>query len=188
MEPTKNDVAYEFLPYFRAYKVVRVERFFGTDRVPASTDSKTGVSSKDILISRETRHINPPLQNHHHQPTTSKAPPSRLLPRRSLLLWLSSPFSATYHNHLISVVAKLILAYEDSWAALKWVASHFDGQGPEPWINDYADLDRVFVAGDSAGGNIAHNMAVQAGVEDLEGIKLLGACVVHPGFCSIQTP
>ncbi|KAH9695648.1 putative carboxylesterase 12 [Citrus sinensis] len=35
-------------------------------------------------------------------------------------------------------------AHEDSWAALKWVASHADGQGPEDWLNHYADFERVF--------------------------------------------
>eukprot|EP00257_Ricinus_communis_P025635 XP_025013049.1 probable carboxylesterase 12 [Ricinus communis] len=74
------------------------------------------------------------------------------------------------------------IAYEDSWAALKWIASHCDGGGPESWLNDHADFGRVFLGGDSAGANIAHNMGIQAGVEGLNGVKVLGICLVHPYF------
>ncbi|GMP38239.1 hypothetical protein CsSME_00009568 [Camellia sinensis var. sinensis] len=73
MEPTKNGVAYEFLPYFRAYKTGRVERFFGTDRVSPSIDSKTGVSSKDILISPETA-----ISARLFKTTTTNPPPQKL--------------------------------------------------------------------------------------------------------------
>lgn len=62
------------------------------------------------------------------------------------------------------------------------MASHCNGQGPEAWLNDHANFQRVFLAGDSAGGNISHNMAVQAGVEGLDGMKLVGICPVHPYF------
>lgn len=72
--------------------------------------------------------------------------------------------------------------YDDSWAALNWVASHRNGNGPEPWLNDHADFDRVFVAGDSAGGNISHNLAVRVGSIGLPGVKLAGAVLVHPFF------
>ncbi|KAK4849892.1 hypothetical protein QYF36_001844 [Acer negundo] len=57
-------------------------------------------------------------------------------------------------------------AYEDSWAALKWVASHSSnnsgGGGPESWLNHHADFVRVFLAGDIAGANITHNIAMLA--------------------------
>lgn len=49
-------------------------------------------------------------------------------------------------------------------------------------MNDHADFDRVFVAGDSAGGNISHNLAVRVGSIGLPGIKLVGAVLVHPYF------
>uniref|UniRef100_A0A5B7BXI6 Putative carboxylesterase 12 n=1 Tax=Davidia involucrata TaxID=16924 RepID=A0A5B7BXI6_DAVIN len=193
-----DQVAYEFLPYFCAYKDGRVERFFGTDIVPSSIDSQAGVSTKDTILVPETG-----VSARLFMPTTINA--DQKLP---LLVYFhggafcfGSPFCPTYHNYLTSLVAEanvvavsvdyrlapehpVPIAYEDSWAALKWVASHCNGQGHEAWLNDHADFRRVFVAGDSAGANIAHNMAVRAGVEDLEGVKLLGACLVHPGFAS----
>lgn len=51
--------------------------------------------------------------------------------------------------------------YEDGWGAIQWVGLHCKGGGPECWINDYADLGRVFVGGDSAGGNITHNLVAK---------------------------
>ncbi|XP_024034845.1 probable carboxylesterase 2 [Citrus clementina] len=59
---------------------------------------------------------------------------------------------------------------------------NINGHGYEAWLNDHADFARVFLAGDSAGGNIVHNMAVQASFEDLNGIKLAGICLVQPYF------
>uniref|UniRef100_J3MLH4 Alpha/beta hydrolase fold-3 domain-containing protein n=1 Tax=Oryza brachyantha TaxID=4533 RepID=J3MLH4_ORYBR len=40
-------------------------------------------------------------------------------------------------------------AYDDAWAAFRWVESLSD-----PWLAEYGDRGRTFVAGDSAGGNI----------------------------------
>ncbi|KAA8536178.1 hypothetical protein F0562_028656 [Nyssa sinensis] len=198
MDSSSEAVAYEFLPYFRAYRDGRVERLFGTDIVPASIDSQAAVSTKDIIFLPESG-----VSARLFIPSTINA--GQKLP---LLVYFhggafcfGSPFCAMYHNYLTSLVAEanvvamsvdyrlapenpLPIAYEDSWAALKWVASHCNGRGPEPWLNDHADFQRVFVAGDSAGANIAHNMTVRAGVEDLEGVKLLGACLVHPDFVS----
>ena len=74
-------------------------------------------------------------------------------------------------------------AYEDSWAALQWVASHRNNNGPEPWLNEHVDFERVFLVGDSAGANIAHNIVMMAGNPDLDpGVDILGACLVHPYF------
>ncbi|KAH9695631.1 putative carboxylesterase 12 [Citrus sinensis] len=72
--------------------------------------------------------------------------------------------------------------YEGSWAALKWVASHVSGNGPDPWLNHHADLGRVFIGGDSAGGNIAHTLAFRVGSIGLSGVNLVRVTMVHPFF------
>ena len=64
-------------------------------------------------------------------------------------------------------------AYEDSWAAMQWISAHSNGQGPEPWLNQYADFRRIFMAGESAGVNIAHYVAVQASVKGLAGPNVI---------------
>jgi acetyl esterase/lipase len=52
----------------------------------------------------------------------------------------------------------------------------------DPWLADRADPRRVFLADDSAGGNIAFHTAVRAG-RDLEGtggVDVEGLVLVHP--------
>ncbi|KAK9742240.1 hypothetical protein RND81_03G158100 [Saponaria officinalis] len=54
--------------------------------------------------------------------------------------------------------------YDDARAALNWIAAHRtpNGLNLDPWVAQYGDLNRVFIGGDSAGGNIAHNLVVRA--------------------------
>ncbi|KAK6135675.1 hypothetical protein DH2020_030578 [Rehmannia glutinosa] len=54
--------------------------------------------------------------------------------------------------------------------------------GQEEWIRDYADPNRVYFGGDSAGGNIAHNMAMRVGSEKVDGINLSGIFLNCPFF------
>ncbi|XP_052203058.1 2-hydroxyisoflavanone dehydratase-like [Diospyros lotus] len=105
-------------------------------------------------------------------------------------------FSPFYDNYISAFVRKANIvafsvdykyyiptAYEDSWLALKWVASHASGHGPEAWLNSLADFERVYVAGDSAGANIAHNLLMkQQQQEDVVNIKVKGMALLHPYF------
>ncbi|XP_027112455.1 probable carboxylesterase 2 [Coffea arabica] len=208
-----SEIEFEFLPYFRSYKNGRVERFFGTDVVPASLGSETGVSSEDVTIVPENTTA-AAVSARLFIPssitiTPDRTPKPKPKPKLPLLIYFhggaymfGSPFCATYHHYLTSVVASanvvaisidyrlapehpLPAAFEDSWDALKWAASHSAGHGPEAWLNEYADFQRAFVAGDSAGSTIAHAMAVRAGEEEgLGGVKLVGLGVIHPDFAS----
>ncbi|CAK9159413.1 unnamed protein product [Ilex paraguariensis] len=196
MASSTNEIVHEFLPMIRVYKDGRVERLVGNDVVPASVDPNTGVQSKDIIISPEigvgARLFLP-----------KNADPHRKLP---LVVYfhgggfvIESAFSPTFYNYLNSLVAEanvvvvavdyrlapehpLPIAYEDSWVGLKWVASHVKGDGQESWLKDYVDFERVFFGGDSAGGNIAHNMAMRVGSEKFDGISIVGLFLIHPFF------
>lgn len=198
MESSNNEEILYDCRFFKAYKDgrVHVHRFRPTVKVPPSDDSPTGVRSKDVIISPETgvsaRIFLPKDTN-----------PGQKLP---LLFYIHgggfcmfSPFSPQYHDYLNLVVAQAnIIAisvdyglyperpipacYEDSWDALKWVASHASGDGPDQWLNDHADFNRVFIAGDSAGGNISHTLAVRVGSIGLPGVKVVGAVLFHPYF------
>jgi acetyl esterase/lipase len=71
-------------------------------------------------------------------------------------------------------------AYDDAWAALNWAVSSVD-----PWLSDHSDRDCVFVVGVSAGANIAHNMAIAAGVSELPApARIEGVILLHPSFAS----
>ncbi|KAG2697211.1 hypothetical protein I3760_07G096100 [Carya illinoinensis] len=64
-------------------------------------------------------------------------------------------------------------AYDDGWAALKWVKSR-------TWLQSGKDSKvHVYLAGDSSGGNIAHHVAVRAAEEEVE---VLGNILLHPMF------
>uniref|UniRef100_A0A5B7B8R7 Putative gibberellin receptor GID1B n=1 Tax=Davidia involucrata TaxID=16924 RepID=A0A5B7B8R7_DAVIN len=64
-------------------------------------------------------------------------------------------------------------AYDDGWAALKWVHSR-------PWLQSGKDCKvHVYLSGDSSGGNIAHHVAARAAESEVE---VLGNILLHPMF------
>ncbi|KAM0954272.1 putative carboxylesterase [Dioscorea sansibarensis] len=64
-------------------------------------------------------------------------------------------------------------AYDDGWTALKWAST-------QPWLHSGKDSKlRVFLAGDSSGGNIAHHVAARA-IES--GITISGNILLNPMF------
>ncbi|PON69137.1 Alpha/beta hydrolase fold [Parasponia andersonii] len=108
---------------------------------------------------------------------------SRLgLPRSGFCI--QSPFSPHYHTYVAVVTAEanvvtlsvhyrrppehpLPIAHKDAWEVVQWATTYSKGDGPEAWLNDRIDFGRAFVTGDSAKGNIAHNMVLRAGVYGL---------------------
>uniref|UniRef100_A0A2P2IN98 Uncharacterized protein MANES_10G066400 n=1 Tax=Rhizophora mucronata TaxID=61149 RepID=A0A2P2IN98_RHIMU len=197
MDATESEVVQDFFPFVRVYKNGQIERFLGTEIVsPSLDDPKTGVQSKDVVYSTEAN-----LSSRLYLPKDTST--NQKLP---LLVYfhgggfvVETAFSPLYQNYLNSLVAEarvmavsvdyrrapeheLPVAHDDCWTALKWVASHFDRNGPEEWLNSHADFGRVFCAGDSAGANIAHNMAMRCGQEKIPGIDLKGIVLIHPYF------
>ncbi|KAE9597255.1 hypothetical protein Lal_00007306 [Lupinus albus] len=194
--PSDPDVVREIPNLFRVYKDGRVERFIGVETVPSGIDSRTQVQSKDVTINPDTA-VSARL---YLPPNTS---PSQKL---TLLIYIHggafcvcTPFNLGYHVHMntLSAYANVVVVsvhyrlapespipvcYDDTWEAIQWVAKHASGNGPEPWLNDHADFGNVFFGGDSAGGNIAHNMAMRLGDERLEGFNLNGIVLACPYF------
>ncbi|KAM6558147.1 2-hydroxyisoflavanone dehydratase [Cannabis sativa] len=190
-----KEVAIEF-PFFRLFKDRTIDRFFGDPFLPPSPDSESGVKSKDVVISPQTgvtaRIFLPQIPD-----------PTRKLP---LLIYyhggafcVGSPFSPPYSQYAPSLAEQanvvvlsvhyrrapedlLPTAFDDAWDAVKWAAAHSGGNGPESWINQFADLNKVFLGGDSAGATLAHNVAIRAGVDGLSGPKLMGMVLFHPYF------
>ncbi|KAI4990063.1 hypothetical protein ZWY2020_038426 [Hordeum vulgare] len=76
-----GEVVLEIEHCIRVFKSGRVERYFGSDPVPASTDAGTGVASKDRTISPDVavRLYLPPSPR---RAATEEASHPRLLPRR----------------------------------------------------------------------------------------------------------
>lgn len=80
---------------------------------------------------------------------------------------------------------RLPAAIEDGFVAVKWLqAQALDENNPDSWLTDVADFSKVFISGDSAGGNIAHNLAVRlgAGSSDLTPVMVRGYVLLAPFF------
>lgn len=73
-------------------------------------------------------------------------------------------------------------AIDDGYSALLWLVSVARAEQKEPWLLNYADFNRVFLIGDSSGGNIVHHVAARAGSTDTSPLKLAGGIPIHPGF------
>lgn len=179
-----DDVDFFFFPFLVLYKSGRVERFMGTDTVPASVDPATGVASKDVAIDDAPSSAG--LAVRIYLPTLSRS--NGTAKKLPLVVFFhgggfvtESAFSPTYQRYLNALAAKagalvvsvdyhlspehrLPTGYDDAWAALQWaLTSARSGSEAEPWLHRHADLARLFLIGDSAGGNIAHNLAIRAG-------------------------
>lgn len=176
MASDDNDVVTDLYPIFRLYRNGRVERFneyFNVFYVPPSLeDPATGVSSKDVIISS---HVSARLYLPKNINVTSNEKIPILVFYHGGGLVLGSAFFNKMHrflNHLVSesnVICvsveyrlapenDLSILYEDCWTALQWVASHSEHENPnnsnkDSWLTSYGDFNRVFIAGDSAGGN-----------------------------------
>ncbi|KAF9592717.1 hypothetical protein IFM89_016949 [Coptis chinensis] len=61
---------------------------------------------------------------------------------------------------------RLPAAYDDGFKALTWLKQQaLSGSNDQKWWHNHSNFSRVFIAGDSAGANIAHNMAIRVGSE-----------------------
>ncbi|XP_058079346.1 probable carboxylesterase 15 [Magnolia sinica] len=76
---------------------------------------------------------------------------------------------------------RLPAAIDDCYDALLWLRSLARAELHEPWL-EAADFSRVFLMGDSSGGNLVHEVAARAGSEEWEPLRLAGGVPIHPGF------
>ncbi|KAK3123663.1 hypothetical protein QOZ80_8AG0634320 [Eleusine coracana subsp. coracana] len=191
------EIAFEFVPVIRHYKSGRVERLIPSNPVPPSVDAATGVSSRDVTIDAATG-----LWGRIYLPDLAKCPGVRLpvvIYFHGGGLVVGSAAEASEHAFLnrlaaragalaVSVEYRLApehpvpACYDDAWAAVRWAASD---KGPA----DHADAARVFVLGFSAGGNVAHNVTLRAGLGLEEGddgggaaVRVKGMALLHPYF------
>ncbi|KAK4743291.1 hypothetical protein SAY87_001292 [Trapa incisa] len=194
MTSLDGEILHEF-PFFRVYKDGRIHLLTPPiEKISPSEDLATGLRSKDAVISTD-----PPVHARIFIPKAAASDHS--CPKLPLLFYLhgggfciQSAFSRQHHGFASIMAAEagcvvvsveyglfpdrpLPGCYDDSWAALEWVAAKQD-----PWIAEHADLGRVFVVGNSAGANISHTLAARIGSVGLPGIKVVGVVLVHPYF------
>lgn len=203
---SNTQFVHNFPPFFQVLQTGVVKRFFDDKLIPPTNDTPNshGVITKDVVVSSQpkvsARLFLPQIPN-----------PTRKLP---VLIYvhggafsIGSGFSEVYTNYVSSLVANsnviavsvdyrlapenpIPACYDDSWEVFKWVASHGSGhtgsgQCFDPWLTNHADFSRVFVAGDSAGANIGHDIVTRVGSgQDGIEMKVSGFVLVHPYFGS----
>ncbi|KAK8489375.1 hypothetical protein V6N11_082705 [Hibiscus sabdariffa] len=193
-----SEIVLDLFPWLKVYRDGTIERTAGVEVVPPGLDPQTHVFSKDILIAPET-HVSARIYRPNFLTKHPKLPLVVYLHGGAFCV--ASPANPNYHTSLNKLVAEadvivlsvgyrlapeypLPTAYQDSWAALQWVASHKEEDGNnETWIKDFVDLDRVYLVGDSAGANIAHHLALR--IKDSDpglNLKILGIGMIHPYF------
>lgn len=201
--PNSPEISVDVPPYLRVHKDSTVERIAGTQVVPAGLDSDTNVVSKDILVVPETGVTGRLYRPNSTPPTANKLP--LLVYFHGGAFCISSASDPLYHTSLNNLVAEanvvalsvnyrlapehpLPTAYQDSWSAIQWVAdaSRAKQHHQEDWIRDNVDFDRVFLAGDSAGANLGHYMALKLNnnfpTNDGFDFKVAGLIMVNPYF------
>ncbi|XP_022772844.1 probable carboxylesterase 2 [Durio zibethinus] len=198
MGSNASEVALDLFPYLKVYKDGTLERIAGVEVVPPGLDPETNVLSKDIVIIPETG-VSARIYGPNLPSKDQKLP--LVVYFHGGAFCVASPAFPNYHTSLNKLVAEanvialsvdyrlvpehpLPIAYEDSWAALQWIASHKEEDGNhEAWIKDDVDLDQVLLVGDSAGANIGHHLALRIKESDLgQNLKILGIGMIHPYF------
>lgn len=181
-----DDVIFEQPGALRLYRSGRVDRLFPDNLVPPSLDPTTKVRSKDITINPTTN-----LSARLYLPPSVPKKLPILVSIHGGAFCIGRSSSAVYHRHLNALAARanvlsvsvdyrlapehpLPAAYDDCHEALEWVLSAAD-----PWISEFGDPDKIYVAGESAGGNIVHNLGMRLG---REGRKVEGLAMVHAFF------
>lgn len=85
---------------------------------------------------------------------------------------------------------RLPAAIEDSITCLLWFQSQAADFNSDPWLSESADFSRVVISGDSAGGNIAHHLAVRfgsaSGRAELEPVRIKGYVHLMPFFGGVE--
>ncbi|KAF8737318.1 hypothetical protein HU200_014166 [Digitaria exilis] len=183
-----DDVDVDLYPFLLRYKDGRIERLLRSPFVPASDDPTTnrGVATRDVVVDHVTG-----VSARLFLPSLAAAMAgNRRLP---LVVYIhggsfctESAFCRTYHRYATSLAAAagalvhpIPAAYDDAWSALRWATSPLT---TDPWLATHADPRRTFLAGDSAGGNIAYHTAVRASRrrDDVTGVE--GVVIVQPYF------
>ncbi|KAF3639651.1 putative carboxylesterase 13-like isoform 1 [Capsicum annuum] len=205
--PSNDDVVLkEVEDYFRLYKSGRVERFYdihGSFYVPPSPQNPlAGVFSKDVTISP---HVSVRLYLPENTTTFQKLPV--LVYYHGGGLCFESAFFTWIHRYANSLASELNVIvvsveyrlapevdvptiYEDCWTALQWVALHDDENSlttstnnKESSLTNFGDFNKVFLVGDSAGGNLVYHMTMRAGKETLNNnVKITGSIFAYPYF------
>ncbi|KAL5559806.1 hypothetical protein UlMin_036017 [Ulmus minor] len=189
----KMSLVVEAPDYLQVFSDGSVKRFT-PEVASASSESSNGYKSKDVIIDPSK-----PITGRIFLPSlpASSGPLPVLVYFHGGGFCIGSTTWLGYHHFLgdLSVASQSIVvsvdyrlapenrlptAYDDCFSSLEWIVSQVQS---EPWL-EKADLSRVFLSGDSAGGNITHNVALRAIVDNIKYANIRGLLLIHPYFGS----
>ncbi|XP_057754604.1 probable carboxylesterase 17 [Arachis stenosperma] len=175
----------------------RVERPPIVPNVSPAVTPERGVTARDIMIHKETHlwaRIYLPLQSYQ---CNNKLP---------LLVYfhgggfcVGSAAWSCYHEFLINLAAKancvivsidyklapenrLPAAYDDGTSVLNWVKREaLNPSSVQNWWLSHCNINSMFLGGDSAGANIAFNVATRMGPSSTN-MSLKGVILIQPFF------
>lgn len=112
---------------------------------------------------------------------------SRLWPNcHNCCLRLSSGLNAVVlsPDYRLAPEYKLPAAIDDAVSAVEWLQREGLSENCDAWLRDTVDFDRVFIVGDSSGGNLAHHLAVLIGTGSMKVglVKVRGYVLLAPFF------
>ncbi|KAI4982074.1 hypothetical protein ZWY2020_022566 [Hordeum vulgare] len=89
---------------------------------------------------------------------------------------------------------RLPAALDDAAGFLEWLRERsVSAEGEDRWLTEAADFGRVFVTGDSAGGTLAHHLAVRAGTsaapkhgDGVDSLTIKGYILLMPFFGGVD--
>ncbi|KAJ0461901.1 putative carboxylesterase [Helianthus annuus] len=171
---------------------------FMSDHVPPHDHFIDGVATRDLLLDavKPDLHVRVYLPE---QPDTGKLP--IILHFHGGGFCISQPDWLMYYNFytrlareskaiIISPYLRLApehrlpAAIEDGYSTLLWLRDVANDKTYDSQLSTKGDFNRVFLIGDSTGGNIVHQLAKQTATENLNlhPLRLAGAILIHPGF------
>ncbi|XP_061341362.1 gibberellin receptor GID1B-like [Gastrolobium bilobum] len=179
---TFNRELAEFLDRKVPANTIPVDGVFSFDHV----DTNTGLFNRVYLPASETeariKHLDRPLSTTEIVPviiffhggsfchSSANSAIYDTLCRRFVSICKAAVVSVNYRR---SPEHRYPCAYDEGWAALRWVKSR-------TWLQSGKESKvYVYMAGDSSGGNIVHHVAVRAAEA---GIEVLGNILLHPLF------
>ncbi|XP_010692771.1 probable carboxylesterase 17 [Beta vulgaris subsp. vulgaris] len=181
----------------KVYKDGNVERFPIIKNVPCSIPSELRVTSSDIVIDRFTN-----LWARLYVPHAQMKLPLLVYFHGGGFCVGSAEWSC-YHDFISNLASKagcvvlsvnyrlapenrLPAAYEDGYNTIMWVKKQAaNSSGEHSWWLSRCNLSGFFLAGDSAGANIAHNVALRFGASKAERSNITRP-LCHRGTILIQ--
>ncbi|KAK7304320.1 hypothetical protein VNO77_45188 [Canavalia gladiata] len=179
----------------RVHRDGRVERPPIVPNVSCSVASERGVIARDVIINKETNlwaRIYVPLSCHTKFPLVVYFHGGGFC--------VGSAAWSCYHEFLTNLASKakcvivsvncqlapenrLPTAYDDGFDALMWVKREaLSGSCVQKWWLSHCNLSCLFLAGDSAGANIAYNVATRMGSATLNPLSFKGVILIQPFF------